>query len=52
MKLSATIVDIAAGYNHCLALTDKKEVIGWGKRMGVYQSFYLDYHSIVNSFHV
>lgn len=36
VKLDTRIIDIVAGYNHCLGLSERKEVYGWGKRMGVY----------------
>ncbi len=33
------ILDIACGFNHCVALNDNKLVYVWGKRMGMYPSF-------------
>jgi len=35
------IADIACGYNHCLALSDKGELFVWGYRMGVYPNVQL-----------
>ena len=33
------IIDLACGFNHCLALTENKKVYVWGKRMGLYPAF-------------
>lgn len=43
------IIDITTGFNSCLALNDSKQVYVWGKRMGIYSSFNLDYYGITNS---
>lgn len=32
-------MDIACGFNHCIALTDTQQVYVWGKRMGLYPQF-------------
>lgn len=37
------ISDIACGFNHCLALTDRGELYVWGSRMGVYPNVELHY---------
>jgi alpha-tubulin suppressor-like RCC1 family protein len=33
------IVDLACGFNHCVAITENKQVYVWGKRMGLYPQF-------------
>eukprot|EP00347_Sterkiella_histriomuscorum_P000877 403374181 len=40
------IIDISVGYNHMLAQTDSYQVYVWGKRMGIYQQFDLNFNSI------
>ena len=38
------IKDLACGFNHCVALTEKSKVFVWGRRMGIYLHVTLDYH--------
>jgi alpha-tubulin suppressor-like RCC1 family protein len=33
------IIDLACGFNNCIALNDSKQAYVWGKRMGVYPSY-------------
>ena len=33
------IMDLACGFNNCIALTESKQIYVWGKRMGIYPSF-------------
>jgi alpha-tubulin suppressor-like RCC1 family protein len=40
------IIDIAAGFNHCIALTDNKQVYVWGRKMGIFPSIEINYHSL------
>jgi alpha-tubulin suppressor-like RCC1 family protein len=40
------IIDIASGFNNCIALTEKKQVYVWGKRMGIYPPFDFDLRGI------
>lgn len=46
------IIDISSGFNHTLALTDKKQLYVWGRRMGIYPSFDLNHQSIKQTSHL
>ncbi len=37
-KEKTNVVSIAAGNNHCIALSDEGLVFMWGRRMGIYPS--------------
>jgi alpha-tubulin suppressor-like RCC1 family protein len=37
------IIDIVAGFNNALALSENRNVYGWGKRMAVYPPIELNY---------
>lgn len=43
------IIDVACGFNHCIALTDSQQVYVWGKRMGIYPAFEFDLRGIEES---
>eukprot|EP00347_Sterkiella_histriomuscorum_P020502 403337553 len=43
------IIDIACGFDSCIALNENKQVYVWGKKMGIYPNFNLEYHSVVSS---
>ena len=38
------IKDLACGFNHCVALSDKSKVFQWGRRSGLYPNVTLHYH--------
>jgi hypothetical protein len=46
------IMDIACGFNTCIALTDSKQIYVWGKRMGIYPSFDLSLQGIEANTHI
>jgi alpha-tubulin suppressor-like RCC1 family protein len=46
------IIDLACGFNNCIALTDSKQVYVWGKRMGIYPSIDLNLNAIEATQHI
>lgn len=48
---SERIIDLACGFNHCVALNDNKQVYVWGKRMGLYPKFDFSREGIENVKH-
>ena len=52
------IIDLTCGFNHCVALTDTKQIHVWGKRMGIYPSCELTlsgiekvHHQLISEYH-
>ncbi|CDW84777.1 regulator of chromosome condensation family protein [Stylonychia lemnae] len=43
------IIDLVSGFNSCIALNQENQVYVWGKRMGYYPTFDMNYHAIRNS---
>ena len=43
------IKDLACGFNHCVALTDKNQIFVWGRRMGIYPNIELNYNWLRNN---
>ncbi|CDW81553.1 regulator of chromosome condensation [Stylonychia lemnae] len=46
VQLEDSVIDIAVGFDQCLALNDSHQVYAWGRKMGIYPKFNLDFHSI------
>jgi len=40
------------GFNHALALNDQKQLFVWGKKMGIYPQFEMNYHGIKAATHI
>lgn len=45
-------MDIACGFNNCIALTDSHQVYVWGKRMGIYPQFEFNLRGIEQTTHI
>jgi len=43
------IIDLACGFNSCIALNENKQVYVWGKKMGIYPPFEFNLRGIEQS---